>query len=155
MPCLEECSRTVSKAFSICATDRWVLSPFTRSEEWTRREADNKDIQGIRIKTERSVSRSVFKYEMLFQSTSSFHLPPHQLLCFPHFMLSLNNPWAEWGNWYQVGKPNLCKNIVRAVTSDPKTPSVTEAPITDQVRPPTPLTLRVDSCLEIGIQADN
>ena len=25
MPCLEECTRTVSKAFSICATDRYVL----------------------------------------------------------------------------------------------------------------------------------
>jgi hypothetical protein len=33
----------------------------------------------------------------------------------------------------QVGKPNLCKNIVRAVVSDPKTPPVDEAPITDQV----------------------
>ena len=33
----------------------------------------------------------------------------------------------------QVGKPNLCKNIIRAVISDSKTPSIDEAPITDQV----------------------
>ena len=33
----------------------------------------------------------------------------------------------------QVGKPNLCKNIIRAVTSDAKTPAIDEAPLTDQV----------------------
>ena len=34
---------------------------------------------------------------------------------------------------FKVGKPNLCKNIIRAVISDPKTPALDEAPITDQV----------------------
>ena len=33
----------------------------------------------------------------------------------------------------QVGKPNLCKNIIRAVTSDAKTPPIDEAPLADQV----------------------
>lgn len=35
--------------------------------------------------------------------------------------------------YFKVGKPNLCKNIIRAVTSDPKTPPASEAPLTDQV----------------------
>jgi hypothetical protein len=33
----------------------------------------------------------------------------------------------------KVGKPNLCKNIIRAVTSDPKTPPLEEASLGDQV----------------------
>jgi hypothetical protein len=34
---------------------------------------------------------------------------------------------------HQVNRPNLCKNIIRAVTADPTTPSLDEAPLSDQV----------------------
>lgn len=33
----------------------------------------------------------------------------------------------------QVGKPNLCKNIVRAVVSDPNTPALEKVPLVDRV----------------------
>ncbi|ODN82197.1 hypothetical protein L202_02487 [Cryptococcus amylolentus CBS 6039] len=79
MPSLEICTRTVSKAFSMCATDR----TFKGSE--SRR-------QGI------------------------YHTATLALKCY-----------------FKVSKPNLCKNIIRAVVSDPKTPSVSTAPIGDQV----------------------
>ncbi|WVR04618.1 hypothetical protein IAU60_001629 [Kwoniella sp. DSM 27419] len=79
MPSLEECTRTVSKAFSICATDR----TFKGSES---------------------------------RRTGVYHVACLSLKCY-----------------FKVGKPNLCKNIIRAVTSDPKTPSIDEAPLPDQV----------------------
>ncbi|KAI9636407.1 uncharacterized protein MKK02DRAFT_27507 [Dioszegia hungarica] len=79
MPALEECTRTVSKAFSMCATDR----TFKGSE-----------------------SRRVGIY----------HVACLSLKCY-----------------FKVGKPNLCKNIIRAVTSDPKTPPIHDAPLPDQV----------------------
>ncbi|OCF32617.1 COP9 signalosome complex subunit 12 [Kwoniella heveanensis BCC8398] len=79
MPSIEECTRTVSKAFSMCATDR----TFKGSE--SRR-------NGV------------------------YHVACLSLKCY-----------------FKVGKPNLCKNIIRAVTSDPKTPPIDEAPLPDQV----------------------
>lgn len=79
MAALEECTRTVSKAFSICATDRQYKG---------------------------SESRRVGVYHMACLSIKCY---------------------------FKVGKPNLCKNIVRAVTSDPKTPPVDDAPLPDQV----------------------
>ncbi|KAK6903747.1 hypothetical protein I203_107252 [Kwoniella mangroviensis CBS 8507] len=79
MPSLEECTRTVSKAFSMCATDR----TFKGSE--SRR-------NGV------------------------YHVACLSLKCY-----------------FKVGKPNLCKNIIRAVTSDSKTPPIEEAPLNDQV----------------------
>ncbi|KAL7419999.1 COP9 signalosome (CSN) subunit [Cryptotrichosporon argae] len=79
MPALEECTRTVSKAFSMCATDRTFKGAESRR-------------------------------------TGVYHVACLSLKCY-----------------FKVGKPNLCKNIIRAVTSDPKTPPVDEAPMTDQV----------------------
>ncbi|WOO80549.1 Protein CSN12 [Vanrija pseudolonga] len=79
MPSLEECTRTVSKAFSICATDRTFKGAQSRRN-------------GV------------------------YHVACLSIKCY-----------------FKVGKPNLCKNIVRAVVSDPKTPPVDEAPLTDQV----------------------
>ncbi|RSH92177.1 COP9 signalosome (CSN) subunit [Saitozyma podzolica] len=76
---LEECTRTVSKGFSMCATDR------------------------------------------MFKGAESRRVGVYYLAC-----LSMKC-------YFKVGKPNLCKNIIRAVTSDPKTPPVDEAPLTDQV----------------------
>ncbi|WVQ83336.1 hypothetical protein IAT38_005475 [Cryptococcus sp. DSM 104549] len=35
--------------------------------------------------------------------------------------------------YFKVGKPNLCKNVIRTVGSDPKTPAVDTAPLPDQV----------------------
>ncbi|CAD6564634.1 MAG: COP9 signalosome (CSN) subunit [Tremellales sp. Tagirdzhanova-0007] len=84
MPCLEECTRTVSKAFSLCATDR---PPGDRT----------------------------------FKGDESRRIGVYHVAC-----LSLKC-------YFKVGKPNLCKNIIRAVISDSKTPSIDEAPITDQV----------------------
>ncbi|ORY31023.1 hypothetical protein BCR39DRAFT_527825 [Naematelia encephala] len=79
MPALEECTRTVSKAFSLCATDRTFKGAESRRN-------------GV------------------------YHVACLSIKCY-----------------FKVGKPNLCKNIIRAVTSDPKTPPISEAPITDQV----------------------
>ncbi|KIR26486.1 COP9 signalosome complex subunit 12 [Cryptococcus deuterogattii LA55] len=79
MPSLEICTRTVSKAFSLCATDR-------------------------QFKGEESRRRGVY------------HTACLTIKCY-----------------FKVGKPNLCKNIIRAVVSDPKTPSVDTAPLPDQV----------------------
>ncbi|RXK35350.1 COP9 signalosome complex subunit 12 [Tremella mesenterica] len=78
-PALEECTRTVSKAFSICATDRAFKGPESRR-------------------------------------TGVYHVACLSLKCY-----------------FKVGKPNLCKNIIRAVTSDPKTPPIDEAPLEDQI----------------------
>ncbi|ORX38811.1 hypothetical protein BD324DRAFT_617413 [Kockovaella imperatae] len=79
MPALEECTRTVSKAFTMCATDRTFKGFESRRN-------------GV------------------------YHVACLSIKCY-----------------FKVGKPNLCKNVIRAVTSDPKTPSVDEAPLTDQV----------------------
>ena len=79
MPSLEECTRTVSKAFSICATDR------TSKASESRR-------NGV------------------------YHVACLSIKCY-----------------FKVGKPNLCKNIVRVITSDPQTPPVDRAPLQDQV----------------------
>lgn len=79
LPSLEECSRLVSKAFSLCATDRV-----------------NKGRESRR--------------------NGAYHTACLSMKCY-----------------FRVGKPNLCKNVVRAVTSDPKTPPVEQAPIGDQV----------------------
>lgn len=78
-PSLEECTRTVSKAFTLCATDR------------------------------------------TFEGSQSRRVGVYYLAC-----LSIKC-------YFKVGKPNLCKNIVRAVTSDPKMPPVSSAPKGDQV----------------------
>ncbi|KAK1921566.1 hypothetical protein DB88DRAFT_506415 [Papiliotrema laurentii] len=76
---LEECTRTVSKAFSLCATDRTFKGAESRRN-------------GV------------------------YHLACLSIKCY-----------------FKVGKPNLCKNIIRAVTSDPKTPPLEEASLGDQV----------------------
>ncbi len=78
-PALEECTRTVSKAFTLAATDR------TYEGRDSRR-------QGV------------------------YYLASLAIKCY-----------------FKVNKPNLCKNIVRAVTSDPKMPPVSSAPLGDQV----------------------
>nr|ODN89409.1 COP9 signalosome complex subunit 12 [Cryptococcus depauperatus CBS 7841] len=78
-PSLEIATRTVSKAFSLCATDRFVFGKESRR-------------QGV------------------------FHTAILSLKCY-----------------FKINKPNLCKNVIRAVTSDPKTPSVETAPLNDQV----------------------
>ncbi|BEI99636.1 hypothetical protein CcaverHIS631_0406790 [Cutaneotrichosporon cavernicola] len=78
-PALEECTRTVSKAFTLAATDR------TFEGRESRR-------QGV------------------------YYLASLAIKCY-----------------FKVGKPNLCKNIVRAVTSDAKMPPVSSAPLGDQV----------------------
>lgn len=78
-PSLEECTRTVSKAFTLCATDR------------------------------------------TFEGAESRRAGVYYLAC-----MSIKC-------YFKVGKPNLCKNIVRAVTSDPKMPPVGSAPRGDQV----------------------
>ncbi|KAK8847395.1 hypothetical protein IAR55_005253 [Kwoniella newhampshirensis] len=79
MPSLEECTRTVSKAFSMCATDRTFKGLESRRN-------------GV------------------------YHVACLSIKCY-----------------FKVGKPNLCKNIIRAVVSDPKTPPVDQAPLPDQV----------------------
>ncbi|CAK9780949.1 hypothetical protein CC85DRAFT_284658 [Cutaneotrichosporon oleaginosum] len=78
-PSLEECTRTVSKAFTLAATDRTFEGRDSRR-------------QGV------------------------YYLASLAIKCY-----------------FKVGKPNLCKNIVRAVTSDPKMPPVSSAPLGDQV----------------------
>lgn len=79
LPSLEECTRLVSKAFSLCATDR------TNKGRDSRR-------------------------------NGAYHTACLSIKCY-----------------FRVGKPNLCKNVVRAVTSDPKTPPVSAAPLGDQI----------------------